>query len=99
MRLWSLFAAPQLFPSDTLRHSQTPSWMVGLRHKERHKLRYHTEPLICRRWRGCDATPSRVQTRTDVHFPSPPPSLSAKVCSYLVPLPYMPQGKRSLSAY
>ena len=39
MRLWSLFTASQLFPSDTLRHAPTPAGMAGLRHKLRHKTR------------------------------------------------------------
>src|SRR5271166_2061017 len=36
MRLWSLFAASLLIPSDTVRQSPTPAGMVWLRHKPRH---------------------------------------------------------------
>ncbi len=41
MRPRSPFAAPHLYRSDTPRHSPTPVWMAGLRHKLRHKLHRH----------------------------------------------------------
>src|SRR5215471_10843823 len=38
-------------------------------------------------------------TKFVAHFPSPRPSLSAKVRPYLLPLPYRPQGERSISSF
>ena len=37
MRLWRMFPALHVYPSDTLRQGQIPVGMGGLRHKSRHK--------------------------------------------------------------
>jgi hypothetical protein len=98
MRVWRIFALSALPPSDTQREPVRWAAMPGYDTKNDTNSGVPSDPhkFVTR----CPECPSqREPSELQPHFPRHPLSLSAKVRLYLLPLPYRPQGKCSLSRF
>jgi hypothetical protein len=92
------FGATSRLPSDTQRERVRRAGMTG------YDTNDHTNSASLFRSATAETTSERTSWRwcpakIEAHFPSHLQSFSAKMGSYLLPLPYRPPGERSISSF